>query len=44
MRTLALLLLFTLLGGCGQMGPLYMPDESPQAQPHERAPGDATDD
>ena len=30
---------FAILGGCGQMGPLYMPpEEVPQSKPVEPAP------
>ncbi len=46
MRLLATLLLLAVLGGCGQMGPLYMPGEPASADDGSggRAPDDATND
>jgi len=46
MRYLASLLLIALLGGCGQMGPLYMPGEPAQTPDAstDRSPDDATND
>ncbi len=42
-RTAALLLALTLplLGGCGQMGPLYMPQEGAQPTKSEQETDDA---
>ncbi|MCX7088319.1 MAG: lipoprotein [Methylococcales bacterium] len=35
MRYVILLLLTTLLVGCGQIGPLYLPDDSHPAKKHK---------
>lgn len=37
MRYLAALTLLVLLGGCGQTGPLYLPDEAPEPGAHGSA-------
>jgi predicted small lipoprotein YifL len=38
LAALALAVALPLLGGCGQMGPLYMPkEEAPQSKPAEQA-------
>jgi len=38
LAALALTVALPLLGGCGQMGPLYMPrEEAPQSKPVEQA-------
>jgi predicted small lipoprotein YifL len=38
LAALVLTVALPLLGGCGQMGPLYMPkEEAPQGKPEEQA-------
>ncbi|QGT77455.1 hypothetical protein GM160_00360 [Guyparkeria halophila] len=36
------LLLATLLAGCGQKGPLYLPDDAPSAETDARADAETT--
>jgi len=44
LATLVISLVLPLLGGCGQMGPLYMPEDEPQrhksAIPADKTPQD----